>query len=101
MTERQSFEIEQTKDRIFNRDRWQCVICGKKPTQLAHGISNSKMNIKKYGKEIVHHDYNLFSVCGLACNSKCNIDNKPNEVKEILTKIQNYWRLKIETKKND
>jgi 5-methylcytosine-specific restriction endonuclease McrA len=87
--ERKHFEIEQKRQRIFQRDNYICLVCGEPARQIAHGISNSKMNLKKYGDEIVNHDFNLFSVCSLACNSKMNIDNKPNDILAIIERINN------------
>jgi 5-methylcytosine-specific restriction endonuclease McrA len=89
ITERMCFEIEQKRQRIFQRDNYTCLACGEPARQIAHGISDSKMNLKKYGDEIVNHPFNLFSVCSLACNSKFNIDNKPNEILAIIERINN------------
>lgn len=54
-------------------DRMICQRCGRPSTQIAHRLSKSKVNYKKYGHEIIDHDINLVSVCGLKCNSSFNI----------------------------
>ena len=69
MTEREAFDINERKIQIMDRDNWTCQVCGEFATQLAHRIPQSKMNIRKYGKRVIHHPLNLVSVCGLRCNS--------------------------------
>jgi hypothetical protein len=93
MTERQSFEINELKIKIMKSSEYTCQVCGKITSrgQLAHRIKKSKYNLKKYGKEIIHHYLNLVYVCDLYCNSKvdigCNEELEKkivNEIKEIL-----------------
>lgn len=83
MTERQKLEANEKRTAIFCRCGWICEVCGKPlrsgVPQLAHRISNSKMNMRLYGKEVIHHDLNLAPVCSLACNSAVLIDGKPYE----------------------
>lgn len=74
MTERERFDFQEQKQRIFARDNWTCVNCGRPimrygTPQLAHRVPKSRNNIAKYGKAAVHHPYNLASVCSLECNS--------------------------------
>ena len=69
MTERESLEAwERCRELIA---RWPvCPVCGKAPsTQIAHRIGQGKLNVKRYGKAVIHHEYNLVPVCGLRCNS--------------------------------
>ena len=74
MTERESLGAwERSRELIA---RWPvCPVCGKAPsTQIAHRIGQGKRNVKRYGKAVVHHEYNLVPVCGLLCNSRVAID---------------------------
>lgn len=68
-SERRSFEIAQTREVVFARDRGACVVCGKPATQLAHRVPQTKSNLAKYGKARIHSPDNLRAVCGLACNA--------------------------------
>jgi hypothetical protein len=69
-----------------------CEVCGSYNWggHIAHRIAETKTNIKVYGKEIIDHEYNKAWVCSLDCNDKCNIGNKPSEVKRLINKIMLY-----------
>lgn len=69
MTDREKFRIGETRERVFARDHWACVVCGAPANQLAHRIPQTKANLRRYGKAVIHHDMNLASVCSLRCNS--------------------------------
>jgi hypothetical protein len=82
MTERQKFHIAETKEFVFARDGYQCATCGRSIyhfgfPQMAHCIASTEANIKKYGKEVIHHAGNLRAVCCLRCNDAQNIGNQP------------------------
>jgi len=75
MTERQKFEIAETKERVFQRDLYTCRVCGLPirqygTPQLAHIIPQTKSNLRRLGADVIHGDDNLLSVCSLACNSR-------------------------------
>jgi ferredoxin len=76
------------KERVFSRDRWECVHCGKRVTshsaQLAHLIPQRKHLIRRYGKEIIYHKKNLVTVCGLRCNNAVQV-NAP-ELQELIAR---------------
>jgi hypothetical protein len=84
MTQKQ---IEQYKIR-YNLDFYMCQRCGNKATQIAHLICKSKVNYKKYGKDIIDHNFNLASVCDLSCNSSFNIANRPIKVERLVNLIK-------------
>lgn len=92
MIQSEKLEAQEKRQDIFERDSWTCVICGKPLSdgvaQLAHGISKSKCNIKKYGESVINHPLNLFSVESLKCNSKCNIGMNPVKTNELVEKIR-------------
>ena len=75
---------------IFQRDDWTCQVCGGPLSvpQLAHRIAQRKMYLKMYGAKVIHHPLNLVSVCGLECNAKVDISNRPAEVAELVKEIQ-------------
>lgn len=73
MTGRESLAIYEQKLAMLNDRGYVCQVCGKEinvhTAQMAHIMASSKSNIKKYGKEVIHHHLNLKLVCGLKCNS--------------------------------
>jgi hypothetical protein len=87
MTDRQKLDIAEKRLAIFDKANWTCEVCGKPlasgQPQLAHRISQSKMNLRKYGEEVIHHTLNLSPVCSLKCNSSVLIDHK-TEAREAL-----------------
>jgi hypothetical protein len=90
MTEREKFNIHENKIRILNRDFYTCQYpgCNNKAIYLAHKICSSKDNLKKYGKEIIHNDKNLVSVCEIQShNDWFNISFNEGKVKDILNEI--------------
>ena len=74
MTEREMIHVSETKLRLLESRDNRCEVCGKLigpyETQLAHRIPQSKRNLKKYGKTIIHDTRNLAVTCGLECNAK-------------------------------
>jgi hypothetical protein len=84
---------EKREEKVFARDNWTCQTCGKSiytygTPQAAHKICKSKVNIKKYGPEIIHHPLNLVSVCSIGkCNDHWNIGNNPVETEKLVDKI--------------
>lgn len=95
MTEREKFDIAETKLEVFSRDIWTCRYCGHSiykhgSPQMAHGISKSKANLKKYGPEIVHSIHNLYSACSLSCNAALAVgkSREDAEVKRITKVIE-------------
>jgi 5-methylcytosine-specific restriction endonuclease McrA len=97
MTEREKYNIAETKQRLFARDGYRCQNCGGSIyaydfPQLAHKIANSLVNIKRYGKEVIHHDDNLSSVCCLKCNDAKNIGMIPIERDALAERIKEKIR---------
>ena len=91
MTNREKFEAEEKKKRIYYKNLGRCEVCQLSIpiglAQLAHRIPKSKMNLKKYGKEVIHSYQNLALVCSLKCNSKVNIGNNPGKILDVLSEI--------------
>lgn len=93
MTEREKLNIAETKARVFARDGYRCQNCGGSIyaydfPQMAHCIASTVSNIKRYGKEVIHHDDNLKSVCCLKCNDGMNIGMNPSKREELSERIK-------------
>ena len=92
MTGAERLEAEDKKKYIYYSRGGVCKVCGKpvplQGCQLGHKIGQTKANLKKYGKEIIHHEKNLELVCSLKCNSAVDISFRPNEVLKVLVEIQ-------------
>ena len=74
MTGKDKFDANEKKEQILLKAGYQCRSCGKPAMSLAHRIAQTKSNLKKYGKEIIHHEYNLVAVCERqACNDYFNV----------------------------
>lgn len=89
MTDRENIEVSETKLAILRRAGNTCEVCGNPigphNTQLAHRIPQSNANLAKYGKEIVHHPWNMAATCSLECNGKVIVHGRGEEhlVREI------------------
>ena len=98
MTERQTFNFALIKLELFAECNYTCQnpecdnsIYRWGTPQLAHRIANTESNLKKYGKEVIHHKKNLAPVCCLKCNDAMNIgfdtgsaDSLADEIRDIL-----------------
>lgn len=71
----------------YQIDSRRCGKCGLPATHMSHRISQSKMNIKKYGYKIIHHIFNLVPACGQLCNDCWNINNKSERIKKLIDLI--------------
>lgn len=76
MSTRKNWEIYETQVKVFVRDDWKCVVCGRPGNQCAHILPQDKLHIAKYGTEIIHHPENLLTTCSLKCNSKVEINGR-------------------------
>jgi hypothetical protein len=86
---------------IYNRDNFQCQLCGRPVQQIAHRIAKTKDNILNYGKDIIHHRHNLVSVCSLYCNGQYNIGFNPDKVNKLLRLINGRYNDIISANKID
>lgn len=88
------FEEQEKRLQIFRRAGWKCECCGQRLSrdgmhpQLAHIIPQKKRNIKKYGKQVIHHQLNLKAVCSGRCNSAVDINGKDMLIEKLVNKIQ-------------
>ena len=95
MTAKEKLEAQEKKIQIYNSRNATCEICGKNisynEAQLAHRISKGKVNLKKYGPEVIHHRKNLVLTCSDKmgrCNDSVNIGNNPMAVKKLVEEIK-------------
>ena len=76
---RNSLEIFDTRLKLYERSQGRCEICDISmpfnQMQMAHRLRQSKANLKKWGKEIIHHPINLVATCSLKCNAKASTSN--------------------------
>jgi len=86
-------QIEQYQIR-YSLDNYTCQKCKLPATQIGHRIARTKVNYKKYGKEIIDHNMNMCASCSV-CNSSFNIGNNPGKCKILsdLIKAQGYLKL--------
>ena len=80
MTEREAFEMREKIDRVAEEQDWHCPVCGGSlliTPQWAHRIPQTKANVKRYGKAVIHHRLNGVVVCSLACNQAVSVRNEP------------------------
>ena len=92
MTGKERLEAEEKRTRIYYRSGGRCEICEQPmpitTMQLGHRIGQTKPNLKKYGKEIIHHELNMKATCSLKCNSKADISFRPEEVRSLVEEIR-------------
>lgn len=82
-------EIDQL-NRIMQRANFSCEVCGEYIGHTgcrAHRISKSKMNYKKYGSDIIDHDYNI-CYTHMKCNDTVNIGNNNGKCKNLINLIK-------------
>ncbi len=76
---RRALEIYDMRLRLFERSEGRCEVCEKPMSfgqiQMAHRLRQSKANLKKWGKDIIHHENNLVATCSLSCNAKVSTSN--------------------------
>ncbi len=92
MTAREKEEAFEKKYRKYCESGGNCYICGKQiswhEAQAAHKLGQTKANLKKYGKELIHHPKNMEIVCSLRCNSKVDISFNPEACKALVKEIE-------------
>ena len=92
LTEREMFRVAEMKNYVARREQYKCFQCGNATPlgqgQLAHRVGQGKLNIRLYGKAVIHHPKNIRWVCSLPCNQKVSIDSRPLDVAELVKKIE-------------
>lgn len=84
MKAHEKLEAEEYKLEKYFIAHSRCHYCNKllryTEAELAHRIPKTKLYLKKYGPEIIHHDKNMFITCD-KCNSKALLDPKTHPLK--------------------
>lgn len=92
MTGREALEYEEKRTYLYNKAGGYCEVCGKpvgfNTFHWAHRIPQNDMNLKKYGKEVIHHPLNAAVTCGLYCNGRVSIRNHELCIEKLVYKIQ-------------
>ena len=91
MTAREKDKLNEEKEIAIRLQKY-CAVCGRplKIAQWAHRINKSRVNIRKYGKKVIHHRFNLVLVCSLRCNAAVSLSPAANPVpaEELVKKIR-------------
>jgi len=94
VTEREQFQYVEMRMYIYNRSGGACEAPGCEnelridTMQLAHRIPQTKQNINKYGRDVIHHRWNLAATCGLKCNAAVDIRSKTECVRRLYEAIK-------------
>lgn len=92
--DRKSQEIMEMKIHLIAKQGGRCEKCHQplalSDCQLAHRIPQTKYNLRTYGKNVMHHEYNLAAVCSLECNSAVLLSpaTHPLEAAELIERIR-------------
>jgi hypothetical protein len=91
-----------TNEEIMKRDNFICQACKKYIGYtgcISHRIANTKVNKKKYGKEIIDHDYNKAYTCiSNICNDGYNIGMNPEKCQKLVHLIWTRSEEKLSAK---
>jgi hypothetical protein len=77
---------------IAERDKFTCQVCGKYlglSGCIADRISQSKVNRKKFGNEIIDNPLNKVYTCISVCNDSFNLGYNPYKTKKLIDLILN------------
>ena len=81
---------EENYKKAYERDNWECQVCGESATQIGHRLGQGKLVRSIYGNYIIDHVVNLVSVCSLECNKKVDVAWKPELREKVLIEIIFY-----------
>ena len=84
MTFKEKEAAERMKQSICIQQGGKCATCGKPlviPFDLSHKIPKGKVNLKKYGPEVIHHRLNVACTCPGSCNDAVMINPATQPVK--------------------
>jgi len=83
MTDRERLDFSEQKIKLVALAGNRCEVCGSPVgpinAQIAHRIPQGGTNTRKYGKDVIHHRFNLAVTCSLECNGKVIVHGLPEE----------------------
>jgi 5-methylcytosine-specific restriction endonuclease McrA len=91
---RDELVMYETREKILESQGGRCAHCGAPlrfdTCELAHRIPQRKHLIRRYGKDVIHHEWNLAAVCRGSdrCNSAMSIGGRPVEMDDLASKIR-------------
>lgn len=94
MTECERLDYLEKRMYVYNRSGGICEIPGCNnhieydTYQMAHIISKGKVNMRLYGKEVIHHPLNIKATCGDACNRAASCGAHTEEIRLLVEKIR-------------
>jgi hypothetical protein len=71
----------------YSIDQGQCQVCGLPRKTIAHRICKSDVNIKKYGWDVIYHNFNLAVACNDDHNASFNIGMKDIKCQKLIELI--------------
>ena len=95
MTTREILDMSEQRIRLWEQQNFRCASC-KRPhgypdtMETAHHISQSKANLDRWGKQIIHHDLNVAAVCrgNSRCNSRQSVNPDSMRGKRLVARIK-------------
>ena len=94
MTDRERLDYLEKRMYVYNRSGGICEISGCNNSisfytyQMAHIISKEKVNMRLYGKEVIHHPLNIKATCGDSCNRAASCGAHTEEIRLLVEKIR-------------
>lgn len=74
-----------------------CQKCRISANSMGHRISQGYYNIKKYGWDIIQHNFNISTACN-NCNDSFNIGMKLKKCEKLVELIKNHSNEKLTSK---
>lgn len=93
MTDREAFNLDETRALVYARAGYRCEHCGASiatfgTPQLAHRIPQTTRYLNLYGKAYIHHPLNLAATCSLWCNNMVDIRHDKHEIAALIARIK-------------
>jgi hypothetical protein len=82
-----SYEMTETRHKVYSAAGCRCVVCGKpldwQTFHQAHVIPQRVHWMRKYGRQIIHHWYNMRATCPTdRCNNAVSLGNNEHLVEQ-------------------
>lgn len=95
-SQRESLAIEEMRRTVFSEQAGVCWWC-RGPLkfsefELAHRIPQRKWCLKRWGKEVIHHRYNLVGTHRGTCNSAVQLNPDSQDAERLAREIKRVMR---------